>query len=159
VINGAYWLREPGPNAEVVIAYQGAVASEAIAAAGMAAEGRRDVGVLAVTSADRLHAGWRAAQHARLRGDDAARSAAEELLAPLPRHCAIVTVIDGHPATLSWLGGVHGHRVAGLGVETFGQTGTVQDLYQHFGIHREAIVAMIQSLSPGRPLTALARAD
>lgn len=34
-IDGAYWLRPPGPNCEVVIAYQGAVASEAIKAAGM----------------------------------------------------------------------------------------------------------------------------
>ncbi|MCB1390929.1 MAG: transketolase, partial [Rhodobacteraceae bacterium] len=54
VIDGAYWLREPGPNAEVVIAYQGCVGPEAIEAAGRIAEGRRDVGVLAVTSADRL---------------------------------------------------------------------------------------------------------
>ena len=33
-IDGAYWLRKPGPNCDVVIAYQGAVADEAIAAAG-----------------------------------------------------------------------------------------------------------------------------
>src|SRR5690606_9636133 len=61
VIDGAYWLREPGPNADVVIAYQGVIASEAIAAAGVAGEARRDIGVLAVTSADRLNAGWQAA--------------------------------------------------------------------------------------------------
>jgi pyruvate dehydrogenase E1 component len=154
VIDGAYWLREPGPNADVVIAYQGVVASEAVAAAGRAAEGRRDVGVLAVTSADRLNAGWQAAQRARTRGARAV-SHVERLLAPLPRHCAIVTVIDGHPATLSWLGAVHGHRTAGLGVEHFGQTGTVADLYRHFGIDRDGLLAMIETLSPGRPLRAL----
>ena len=58
----------------------------------------------------------------------------ERLLAPLSRDCGIVTVIDGHPATLAWLGSVHGHRLRALGVEHFGQTGTVQDLYRHFGI-------------------------
>ena len=151
VIDGAYWLREPGPNADVVIAYQGVVASEAIAAAGRAGEARRDIGVLAVTSADRLNAGWQAAQRARARGQ-AATSHVERLLAPLPRHCTLITVIDGHPATLSWHGGVHGHRVAGLGVEHFGQTGSVRDLYRHFGIDRDAILAMIEALSPGRPL-------
>ncbi len=47
VIDGAYWLREPGPNCEIVIAYQGVVAPEAIAAAGRIGTGRRDIGVLA----------------------------------------------------------------------------------------------------------------
>ena len=44
VIDGAYWLRQPGPNAEVIIAYQGCIAPEAIAAAGLIGEDRRDVG-------------------------------------------------------------------------------------------------------------------
>ena len=65
IIDGAYWLRPPGPNCEIVIAYQGVVAPEAIAAAGFLAEDRRDVAVLAVTSADRLNAGWQAASRAR----------------------------------------------------------------------------------------------
>ena len=55
----------------------------------------------------------------------------------------IVTVIDGHPATLSWLGSVHGHKVAGLGAEHFGQTGTVNDLYRHFGLTVDAITPQI----------------
>jgi len=151
VVDGAYWLRPPGPNCEIVIAYQGVVASEAVAAAARIAEGRRDVGILAVTSADRLNAGWQAAQTARIRGRQA-ESHIEALLAPLPAHCLIVTVIDGHPATLSWLGGVQGHRVAALGVEHFGQTGTVGDLYRHFGIDRDSIIRVVAGLSQGRPL-------
>src|SRR5664280_2794570 len=65
IVDGAYWLRKPGPNAQVVVAYTGAIAPEAIAAVGLMAEDRRDVGLLAVTSADRLNAGWTAAQRAR----------------------------------------------------------------------------------------------
>lgn len=124
-IDGAYWLRKPGPNCAVVIAYQGAVAEEAIAAAGKIGEHRRDVAVLAVTSADRLNAGWSAAQRARARGDRRAKSHIETLFADLPRYCTIVTVIDGHPATLSWLGAVAGHVTIPHGVEHFGQTGTI----------------------------------
>ncbi len=154
VVNGAYWIRPPGPNAEVVIAYQGVVAPEAIGAAAAVSEGRRDIGILAVTSADRLNAGWQAAQRSRMKGKPA-QAYVETLLERLPRHCLIVTVIDGHPATLSWLGAVHGHRVAGLGVEHFGQTGTVSDLYRHFGIDRAAIVAAAGALSPGQPLALL----
>ena len=154
VIDGAYWLRPPGPDPQVIIAYQGTVATEAIAAAASLAEGRRDVGILAVTSADRLNAGWQAAQTARINGRKA-DAHIETLLADVPRDCLIITVIDGHPATLSWLGSVHGHRVAGLGVEHFGQTGTVADLYRHFGIDRNSILKVVAGLSRGQPLRAV----
>ncbi len=60
---------EPGPNADVVIIYQGCVAPEAIEAAGRIGEDRRDIGVLAITSADRLNAGWHAARRERMRGN------------------------------------------------------------------------------------------
>ncbi len=68
IVDGGYWMRRPGPNAQVVVAYMGAVAPEAIQAVGLMAEDRRDIGLLAVTSADRLNAGWMAAQRARERG-------------------------------------------------------------------------------------------
>ena len=152
IVDGGYWLRRPGPNCQVVVAYTGAVAPEAIQAVGLMAEDRRDVGLLAVTSADRLNAGWTAAQRARERGLVHARSPIERLLAEVPDHCGIVTVIDGHPATLAWLGAVRGHRVRGLGVEHFGQTGSIPDLYRHYGIDANAIVAAAQAITPGRPI-------
>jgi pyruvate dehydrogenase E1 component len=152
IVDGGYWLRPPGPNCEVIVAYTGAVAPEAIAAVGLIAEDRRDVGLLAITSADRLNAGWTAAQRARERGMVRARSHAERLLAEVPSHCGIVTVLDGHPATLAWLGGVGGHRVRSLGVEHFGQTGSIPDLYKHYGIDANAIVAAAQGIAPGRPI-------
>ncbi|WP_460451450.1 transketolase [Alsobacter sp. SYSU BS001988] len=150
VVNGAYWMRPPGPNASVVIAYQGVVAPEAIEATGLLAEDRRDVGLLAITSADRLNAGWQAAERARQRGMHDATSHIERLLSPLSRDCGIVSVLDGHPATLAWLGGVHGHRQKALGVEHFGQTGTIADLYRHHGIDANAIVHSAQAVSAGR---------
>lgn len=158
IIAGAYWLREPGPNAEAVIAYTGALAPEAIEAVGMMAEDRRDVGLLAITSADRLYAGWTAAQRARERGLLHAVSHVERLMADVPGHTALVTVLDGHPATLGWLGGVYGHRSRSLGVEHFGQTGTIADLHRHFGIDARGIMKAVQSLAPGRPIRNLARA-
>jgi pyruvate dehydrogenase E1 component len=152
IVDGAYWLRKPGPNAQVVVAYSGAVAPEAIEAVGLMAEDRRDVGLLAVTSADRLNAGWTAAQRAREKGLVHARSHIDRLLGEIPPHCGIVTVLDGHPATLAWLGSVHGHRTRSLGVEHFGQTGTIQDLYRHFGIDAHGIVAAAEMIAPGRPI-------
>tara|TARA_R110000787_G_scaffold73456_3_gene163694 strand:- start:41365 stop:43758 length:2394 start_codon:yes stop_codon:yes gene_type:complete len=150
VIHGATWLKEPGPNAEIVIAYQGTVATEAIKAAGILGGLRRDIGVLAVTSADRLNAGWQSALRARSKGIQQATSHIERLLNPLPNHCQIITVIDGHPATLSWLGGVGGHKTISLGVENFGQTGTVADLYRHYGIDARSIAEIGANLTIGR---------
>ncbi len=82
-----------------------------------AGEDQRDNGVLAVTYADRLQAGWSAAERARQRGQANAGSHIERLLAPLSHDCGLVTVIDGHPATLVWIGAVYKHRVKALGVE------------------------------------------
>ncbi|MCP8884382.1 transketolase [Devosia sp. XJ19-1] len=141
IIRGAYWLNPPTPQCEVVIAYQGVLASEAIAAAARIGGDRRNVAVLAVTSADRLNAGWQAAQRGRLHGDRTAGSHVENLLSQIPHSASIITAIDAHPATLGWLGSVQGHRTVALGVEHFGQTGTVRDLYSHFGIDAETIVA------------------
>jgi pyruvate dehydrogenase E1 component len=152
ILDGAYWMRKPGPNAEAVVVYTGTVAPEAIEAVGLMAEDRRDVGLLAVTSSDRLNAGWTAAARARERGLPHARSHIERLFAGLPRHCNLVTVLDGHPATLGWLGAVMGHRTRSLGVEHFGQTGTIPDLYRHYGIDAQAIIAAAEALAPARPI-------
>ncbi|HEY5963684.1 MAG TPA: transketolase, partial [Xanthobacteraceae bacterium] len=152
IVDGAYWLREPGPNCQVVVAYTGAIAPEAIQAIGLIAEDRRDVGLLAITSADRLNAGWNAALRARERGLVHARSHIERLLSQTTANTALVTVLDGHPATLGWLGGVLGQRTRPLGVEHFGQTGSLQDLYRHYGIDANAIAAAAQAIAPGRPI-------
>lgn len=150
IVDGAYWMRRPGPNPDLVIAYSGVIAPEAIAAVGILGEQHRDIGLLAVTSADRLNAGWTAAQRMRERGMSDASSHIETLLADLPGHCGLVTVSDSHPATLGWLGSVHGNRTRSLGVEFFGQTGRIADLYDHYGIDTAAIVRAANALAPGR---------
>ncbi len=139
IIRGGYWMRPPREGAQLAIAYTGAVGPEAATAMGDVLSCFPGAGLLAVTSADRLHAGWQAARRARRHGEDAV-SHVEGLLAPLARDARIVTVVDGHPATLSWLGSVRGHRTEALGVEHFGQTGTIDDLYRHYGLDPATIV-------------------
>ncbi|MGH6880861.1 MAG: transketolase, partial [Hypericibacter sp.] len=146
IIQGGYWMRPPAPGCRLAICYMGAVAEEAQRAAGLLAEDIPDIAVLAITSADRLCAGWHAAEKKRqLHAGDEEEAAipdsyVERLLAPLARDASLVTVLDGHPAALSWLGGVRGHRVQALGVEHFGQTGTIGDLYRYYRIDEKAIV-------------------
>ena len=136
VLAGGYWLREPGIGSELAIVYSGALAPEAIAAHARVAQTHPDCGLLAVTSGDRLFRGWCAAR--RRAG---AVSHVEDLLRPLSPRAKLVTVMDAHPATLSWLGGVRGQRVCPLGVERFGQSGSIDELYHLYGIDTDAIVA------------------
>ncbi len=56
----------------------------------------------------------------------------------------IVTVVDGYPSTLGWLGSAYRHRLTSLGVEHFGQAGSIQDLYVHHGVDTNAIVNVVQ---------------
>ncbi len=146
VIRGGYWLRPPEPGAGLVLAYTGAVAPEAIQAAGLLAEKYRGLGVLAITSADRLSAGWHAANRARERGEKNISCHVEDLLGAASRDAGIVTLIDGHPETLSWLGAVRGHKVRALGVEHFGQSGSLGELYAHHGLNGDAILAAANSV-------------
>jgi pyruvate dehydrogenase E1 component len=131
IVRGGYWLVPPAPGAELAVVYTGVVAEEASLAHRQICEDVPGAGLLSVTSAGRLHQGWRAAR---------SESHLARLLTPLARGAALVTVLDGHPATLSWLGAVSRHRTVSLGVERFGQAGDVPDLYREYGIDADAIV-------------------
>ena len=132
VLDGAYWRVKPTDPQAGAIVYAGAIAPEAEAAHARVAKTRPGVGLLAVTSADRLYQDWR-------QGGDASNIAG--LLSEMASGTRMVTVLDGHPATLSWLGGVRGHRIVPLGVEAFGQCGDIPDLYRTYGIDADSIVA------------------
>ena len=134
LLAGAYWQLEPEDGADLVVVYTGAVAPEAMDALGQIREDFPGAGLLAVPSPDRLHRGWTKSLET---GDV---SHVERLLAPLSWRARLVTVIDGPPATLSWLGGVRGHRVAALGVDRFGQSGDIPDLYRAYRLDAEAIL-------------------
>ena len=62
------------------------------------------------------------------------------MLEVVPNSAALITVIDGHPATLAWLGSVRGHRIFPLGVSTFGQSGDVLELYASYGLDSDTII-------------------
>jgi len=143
-LKGGYWLQRPKGTDAIV--YMGAIAPEAIEAWSRLTEDFPGLGLLAITSPDLLHRGWSAAQAARFRGEADQPSHIETLLAPLGRSARLVTVLDGSPAALSWLGGVAGARVAALGVDRFGQTGDLPDLYRAYGLDRDAIMRTAEGL-------------
>jgi pyruvate dehydrogenase E1 component len=150
VIDGGYWLSPPTPDAELAIVYAGAVAPEAMEAHRAILEDVPGAGLLAVTSPDRLHREWVRAVSARREGPSEPASHIDRLLATLRPGATVITVIDGHPATLSWLGAVRGHRVKALGVERFGQSGDIPDLYRRAGIDTDSILDAVAQACLGR---------
>ncbi len=135
-IAGGYWLRQPDPDCDAAIVACGALMPEALAAFEELKDEIPGLGLLNVTSPDLLHRGWSAA--ARKHGTV---SHIEALLDALPQRARLVTLLDGAPAALSWLGGVRGQRVVPLGVDRFGQTGDLPDLYREYGLDSDAIIA------------------
>ena len=121
----------------VQIATTGVMAPEAVEAAQMLAEEGIVANVLNLTSPRALFERWQAGQWGAGEGDDA--SLFDWLIRPTERHAPIVTVQDGASHNLAWLGSIHGAKVVPLGVDHFGQSGTRNDLYHHFGIDRDSI--------------------
>jgi len=138
VVEGGYWLSPPAPGAEIAIVACGPVVVDAVEAHRLLLEDIPGAGLLVVTSPARLHRGWTSSL--RQRGRARGTSHAERLLEPLSDSAGLVTVLDAHPATLSWLGGVRRQRIAPLGVDRFGQSGDVPDLYRAYGLDADAIL-------------------
>jgi pyruvate dehydrogenase E1 component len=144
-LHGGYWLREPRYDAEGAIVAMGAVMPEALAAFEELKEDVPGLGLLAITSPDLLHRGWTTAQTGRWKGERRV-SHVERLLGRLSRNTGLVTIADAAPASLSWLGGVLGQRVAPLGVDKFGQTGNLADLYSAYRLDGAAITEAVAEL-------------
>jgi pyruvate dehydrogenase E1 component len=142
---GGYMLRPAegdGPPA-VTLAGVGAVMPEVLAAADELTEAGRAVDVVCLTSADLVFRALRA-RRGLAPGDDGILDA----LLPADRAAPLVTVLDGHPHTLSFLGAVRNMPIACLGVDDFGQSGDVDDLYRSFGIDPETIIGAALDLMP-----------
>ena len=137
ILKGGYWLKKPGSNPEIIIVYQGVMANEVIKAIGYLGERFKDAGVLSITSSDNLFNEWK--KKSISFNLETSKSHIEHLLEVVPRDTKIITVIDGHPMTLSWLGSVYGHKTLPLGVDRFGQTGNINDLFEEFAIDSQSI--------------------
>ena len=148
-LKGGYWLKPPGEGATAALVYIGAIAPEAIAAWHQLIGDLPGLGLLAVTSPDLLHRGWSTRQANRWSGGAREPSHVETLLSALSPDAGLVTILDGSPSALSWMGGVRGMRVAPLGVDRFGQTGDLPDLYRTYRLDADAIVEAAAELFLG----------
>lgn len=135
VLAGGYRLRAAAGTPEVTLVGMGVMMPELLAAADELTAAGIALDAVCLTSPDLIFRALQARQGLR-EGDDGIL----ELLFPSQRTSPLVTVLDGHPHTLSFLAAIAGAPIACLGVQDFGQSGDVQDLYRHFGIDADTIV-------------------
>ena len=130
VLAGAYRLAEPAVDGPpVAICASGAVMPEALAAAAALAGEGVAAAVIDVTSLDRVYRAWRLTMTAAIRG--ARRATIDHHLTQVlgDVHGPLVTVHDASPHAMAFLGSAAGVPVVPLGVDQFGQSGTIADLY------------------------------
>jgi pyruvate dehydrogenase E1 component len=138
VISGAYRLidadvahpelTESSDTPRVSIAASGAVLPEALAAARELAEEGIAADVIDITSSDRVFSAWQRTLRFAVRSA-ATPSLAGTLRAAFPRRTPLVTVHDASSHHLAWLGSALGVPCVSLGVDSFGQSGEIDDLY------------------------------
>ncbi|HEX3803541.1 MAG TPA: pyruvate dehydrogenase [Solirubrobacteraceae bacterium] len=141
---GGYRVRKAGDAPVVTLVGVGAVMPEVLAAADALIGDGISCDVVCLTSADLI---FRALQARQGLGPGDAEILLQ--LFPQARRTPLVTVIDGHPHTLSFLAAIHGTPVASLGVSDFGQSGDIDDLYRYFGIDTETIIGSAIDLLEG----------
>jgi pyruvate dehydrogenase E1 component len=140
VIGGGYRLRRAAAP-EAAIAAMGALVPEALEAAQRLSALGHDCDVLVITSPDLV---FRASQARRGLGEGP--SWIVDSLFPADRARPLVTVLDGHPHTLAFLGSLSGGPAAHLGVSTFGQSGDLAEVYRHHGIDADSIAMAVLDL-------------
>ncbi|HEX2438837.1 MAG TPA: 1-deoxy-D-xylulose-5-phosphate synthase N-terminal domain-containing protein [Methylomirabilota bacterium] len=143
VLAGGYRLidaRREGWSADgaVNIFAVGVSVPAAVEAARRLGERGAHASVFVVTSPDRLYRGLRSP-----------RPYVETLVSADEEEVPIVSVLDGHSHALAFLGGALGVPQMALGVDSFGQSGTRPELYRHYGVDADAIVAAATTLLGG----------
>jgi pyruvate dehydrogenase E1 component len=143
VLAGGYWLRDHRQQPDYAerprlhIFASGVMLEEALQASTLAGEDGIYANVINVTSADRLFRDYfQASQQGKM-------SFLDELLPLADRQVPAITLLDGHPLTLAWLGAMFRAPVKPLGVVHFGETGSLQELYHKHHIDTDAVLAAI----------------
>jgi pyruvate dehydrogenase E1 component len=152
VLAGAYRLVDAAAEAAdgappVYLVGCGAVLPEVLQAAAELADEGIAATVVDVTSADRLYRAWQRTLRQGVR-TATAPSIPGALRSAFPDRAPVVTVHDAASHTMSWLGSALGVPAVSLGVDSFGQSGAVADLYRAHDLDAGSIVnAALAALS------------
>ncbi len=148
VIAGAYRLVDrsgedgylPGENVVNVFAC-GAMVPGAIDASNQLLEEGVFANIINVTGPGPLYSSFQGSVHQSMNTGHRDKPFLDGVLSPEERHVPIVTVLDGHPQTLAWLGAALTAPTFPLGVTRYGQSGTPEDLYREYEIDSTSVMA------------------
>lgn len=135
-VAGGYRLSEHAVGSEqVTLVGVGAIMPEVVAAAEKLAGWGIVAGVVCLTSPDLI---FRSLQE-RHAVSGSLRSGIVDDLFPLSQGTPIVSILDGHPHTLSFLAAIRGDAIRCLGVTEFGQSSNLADAHALHRIDADAI--------------------
>lgn len=148
VLNGAYRLLDrsgvagykPGENVLHIMA-SGAMVPEAAAASNALSREGVFANVINVTGQGPLYRAFQQSVYDAIDGRGALDMFMADSIAPSERGAPIVTVMDGHPRSLAWIGSALKSPVIPVGVTEFGQSGSRQDLYGEYRMDADSIAA------------------
>ena len=141
VVAGAYTLRSHAGAAATIVA-MGAMVTEALDAADRLAQIGIGTEVVCVTSPGLLFDAVQSRQ-----GLGTAPSWILDQVFPADRAAPMVTVLDGHPHTLSFISSINRVPSKSLGVSNFGQVGSLDAVYRYHGIDTDSIVRAVLDLT------------
>ena len=148
VLAGAYRLvdrrQETGYGQErnvVNIMASGAIVPEAVAASNTLLDEGIYANVINVTGPGPLYKAYQRAVRSDIWGNGRSAPFMSDIFDVQERGAPIVTVIDGHPHSLAWLGAALKTTTFPLGVSEYGQSGDYMDLYKEYGIDSGSIAA------------------
>ncbi|TMA12921.1 MAG: pyruvate dehydrogenase [Deltaproteobacteria bacterium] len=141
VLSGAYTLLDrsheagysPGRNV-VDIWATGIMVPQAVRASNELLQDSIHANVVNCVSPDLIYRAWQGTVHSTIDHTDAS-------LPPLTARGPVITVIDGHPSALAWVGSMLGVRSWPLGVTRFGESGTPDELYAACQIDWQSIAS------------------
>ena len=137
IIKGCYWLQEPLTPKPIILICTGVIIGEIEKLEEEITKEEIDLGILIVTSPDKLYSDWMNAK-----GNNTV-SHIEKMLESYNRNTSLITLIDGHSSSLAWIGSVLGHKVYPMGLNKFGQSGDLDEIYKYTNIDFKSIIDRI----------------
>ena len=148
VLNGAYRLidrsaspgYDPGENVVHIMA-SGAMIPEAVSASNALRNEGIFANVINVTGPGPLYRSYQRSVYDSMDGRGNLDMFMADSISPDARNAPVITVVDGHPHSLAWIGSALGTLVIPVGVTEFGQSGSRDELYREYRIDKDSIMA------------------
>ena len=137
IIKGCYWLYKPKTSQPIILICTGVMIGEVEKLKEEITEEEIDIGILIATSPDQLYSDWINSKN------NNTSSHIKKILELYTRNTALITIIDGHSSSLAWIGSVLGHKVFPMGLNKFGQSGDLDEIYKYTNIDFKSIIDRI----------------